>query len=297
MKISLQYTTAYHPQTDGQSKRVNQCLENYLRCMAFLESKKWLSWLPLAEWWYNSNFHTSLKCIPFEALYGYKPPLIFEILIPGPDIAATEFLQQKQTMISRLRHNLIQAQERMKKFADNKRTERKFEVGDMVYLRLQPFRHNAFNLHQSLKLTTKYYGPFRVLEKVGDVTYKIQLPSTADIHPIFHVSQLKKHLGTRAVPQDNLPLVTSDGYIKTEPLEVLDTRAIPHKDEIITQWKIQWENLSEDQSTWEDKFFIKATFPAFYHQTLCKWWPENASCGQEPSQGGGVVRTRLTAVR
>jgi hypothetical protein len=103
----------------------------------------------------------------------------------------------------------------MKKFADNKRTERKFEVGDMVYLRLQPFRHNAFNLHQSLKLTTKYYDPFRVLEKVGVVAYKIQLPSMADIHPIFHVSQLKKHLGTRVIPQDNLPLVTSDGYIKT----------------------------------------------------------------------------------
>jgi hypothetical protein len=95
MKISLQYTTAYHPQTDGQSEMVNQCLENYLRCIVFLEAKKWLSWLPLAKSWYNSNFQTSLKCTPFEALYGYTAPLIFEVLIPGPDIAATEFLQQK----------------------------------------------------------------------------------------------------------------------------------------------------------------------------------------------------------
>jgi hypothetical protein len=159
-------------------------------------------------------------------------------------------------MITRLRENLIQTQERMKKFVDNKRTERVFEVGDMVYLRLQPFKHNAFNLHQSLKLTTKYYGPFRVLEKIGPAAYKIQLPTIADIHPIFNVSQLKKHLGAKVVAQANLPLVTPDGYIKTKPLEVLDTRAIPRRGDIITQWKIHWHNLSEDQSTWEGKFFI-----------------------------------------
>jgi hypothetical protein len=239
MKVSLQYTTTYHPQTDGQSERVNQCLENYLRCMVILEPKKWLAWLPLAEWWYNTNYHTSLKCTPFEALYGYKPPMISEVLVPGPDTVATDFLSQRQDMIKRLKENLIQAHERMKRFADNKRTERTFEVGDMVYLRLQPFKHNAFNLHQSLKLTTKYYGPFRVLEKVGPAAYKIQLSATADIHSIFHVSQLKKHLGPRAIPQANLPLITPNSYVKTEPLEVLDTRAIPRRDDTITQWKIQ----------------------------------------------------------
>jgi hypothetical protein len=106
MKISMHYNSAYHPQSHGQTKRVNQCLESYLRCMAFLEPKKWASWLSLAEWWYNSNYHTSLKCTPFEALYGYPPPLISEVMIPGPTTHAIEFLQQKQHMITYLREKI-----------------------------------------------------------------------------------------------------------------------------------------------------------------------------------------------
>jgi hypothetical protein len=75
--------------------------------------------------------------------------------------------------------------------ADNKISNREFLVGDMVYLKLQPSRHHALNLHQHLRLATKYYGPFRVLERVGPATYRIQLPSNVDVHPIFHVSQPK----------------------------------------------------------------------------------------------------------
>jgi hypothetical protein len=84
--------------------------------MTFLEPKKWISWLPLAEWCYNTNYHTTLKCTPFEALYGYNPPppppLISEVLIPGPDSPALDFLNQKQHMITKLKENLAQAQAR-----------------------------------------------------------------------------------------------------------------------------------------------------------------------------------------
>jgi hypothetical protein len=101
------------------------------------------------------------------------------------------------------------------------------------------------------------------------------------------VSQLKKHFGPKAVPQADLPQVTPEGYIKIEPIVVLETRALPRHDEVVTQWKMQWQNLSEYQDTWEDKLFIKATFPSFYFKTLKEWWPNSASCGQESSQGGG----------
>jgi transposase InsO family protein len=100
MKVSLHFTSAYHPQSDGQTERVNQCLENYLRCMAFREPKKWISWLALAEWWYNCNYHTSLKFTPFEALYGYAPPLISKVVIHGPECLAVDFLKQKQYIIA-----------------------------------------------------------------------------------------------------------------------------------------------------------------------------------------------------
>jgi hypothetical protein len=157
----------------------------------------------------------------------------------------------------------------------------------MVFLKLQPFRHNAFGIHQNLKLTTRYYGSFKILEKIGPFAYKLQLPPIADIQPIFHVSQLKQHIGPKAIPEHNLPLVTPEGYIKTAPVAMLDTRALPRGDEIVTQWQIQGENLSNEQATWEDKLFIKATFPAFYFQTIQEWGPQQASSGQEAYQGEG----------
>jgi hypothetical protein len=98
-------------------------------------------------------------------------------------------------MIARLKENLAQAQARMKKYADLKRSERKFNLGDMVYLRLQLFRHNAFGIHQNLKLATKYYGPFKIMELIGPSAYRLQLPPSTDIHLVFHVSQLKNMLG------------------------------------------------------------------------------------------------------
>jgi hypothetical protein len=167
MKISLQFSTTYHPQTCGQTERVNHCMESYLRWMIFHEPKKWISWLPLAKYWYNTSYHTSLKSTPFEALYGYVPPLISEIMVPSPDSLAMDFITHKQDMITRLKENLAQAQARAKKYADINRTERSFSVGDMVYLKLQPIRHTAFGLHQNLKLSSKFRGPFRILAKIG----------------------------------------------------------------------------------------------------------------------------------
>jgi hypothetical protein len=215
--------------------------------MTFLEPKKWTTWLSLAEWWYNTNYHTSLQCTPFQAFYGYPLPLISEVMIPGPESPAIEFLTHKQAMIRKLRENIAQAQARIKKYVDRNRFERQFQIGDMVYLKLQPFMQNAFGLHQSLKLTTKYYGPFRTLEKIVTAAYKLHLPPLADIYPTFHVSQLKQHIGPKDVPQTNLHMVTVEGYIKIEPETVLETRALPRHDEIITQWKVQWQNIPRKQ--------------------------------------------------
>jgi hypothetical protein len=92
--------------------------------MVFQEPKKWAAWLSLAEWWYNTTYHTALKVSPFQALYGFPPPLISEVAIPGPaDTDAKDFLAEKQQQLVKLKENLTQAQARMKKYADKKRTE------------------------------------------------------------------------------------------------------------------------------------------------------------------------------
>lgn len=91
------------------------------------------------------------------------------------------------------------------------RTEKTFHVGDMVYLKMQLYRQYAFELSGSLKLRSKFYGPFRVMEKVGRVASKLQLPENSAIHIVFCVSQMKKHLGLNAVPLAHLPMVSADG--------------------------------------------------------------------------------------
>lgn len=227
-KVKLSFSTAHHPQSGGQTERINQCLEQYLRNMVFQHPKDWMNWLSMAEWWYNTSYHTSLKVSPFEALYAYHPPQIGELSLPRtilPEARAT--VEEREKMREQLKGNLLQAQDRMKYFADLKRTERHLQVGDNVYIKVQPYRQNAFGLRGSLKLRSKYYGPYKVLAKVGQVAYRLQLPETALIHPVFHISHLKKpslylmfplSLKMAGSKQLHLLVWTSESYKETKPL-------------------------------------------------------------------------------
>lgn len=259
--VKLHLSTSYHPQTHGQTERVNQCLENYLRCMVFNQPKKWCFWLSLAEWWYNTSFHTSLKMTPFQAVYGRKPTMIAEAALyleQSPD--DTHFTLPPEETATIIKENLLKAQERMKFFADKKRSEKKLEVGDMAYLKIQPYRHTSLSIHRHLKLHSKYYGPFRVLSRVGQAAYKLILPPDCHLHDTFHVSQLKKHLGPNAVPNPSLPLLNPNGSILLEPEQLLERKLVPRKQgdiEIpIVRWLIKWKNLPVEQATWEDSGFI-----------------------------------------
>lgn len=209
---------------------------------------------------------------PFQALYGFPPPLISELSIPGPEEEeAHTFLSEKQQMIDQMKANLQQSQNRMKRYADLKRTERVFQVGDMVYLKMAPYRLAAFGFRGALKLQNKYYGPFLITQKIGKLAYKLQFPDHVKIHPVFHVSQLKKHIGSKSIPSINLPMVTADGTIKTGPAAVLQVRQVPRNNLPVVQWYIQWENLSPEEATWEDADFIKYSFPEFFKLTTTAW--------------------------
>lgn len=106
------------------------------------------------------------------------------------------------------------------------------------------------------------------------MAYKLLLPRNVGIHPVFHVSQLKKHLGSHAVPCADLPLVTPEAKIKTEPTAVLETRSLPRNDVLVTQWLVEWENLTPEEATWKDANLIKKVFPAFFKNTIQAWFPE-----------------------
>jgi hypothetical protein len=131
----------------------------------------------------------------------------------------------------------------------------------------------AFGIRQSIKLTSKFYGPFCVLQRVGKLAYKLQLPDGVKIHPVFHVSQLKKHLRKHVILEPRLLLITPDGRIKTEPLQFLETRSLPRSNVLVTQWLVQRANLPPADASWEDAHFIKTIFPAFYSNTIQAWFP------------------------
>jgi hypothetical protein len=133
-------SSAYHSQSDGQTKRVNQCLEAYLRCFVQSCPRQWSSWLSLTEFWYNTYYHTALGNSPFEVLYGHAPSQFG--LVSGEQCLVPELqdlLSSRQHMLQQVKMHLQRAQDRMKKQADKGRMERTFKVGHRVFLKLQPF--------------------------------------------------------------------------------------------------------------------------------------------------------------
>jgi DNA-binding ferritin-like protein len=177
----LAHSSSYHPQSDGQTEIVNKCLEGYLRCFVSDKQTQWFKWLPLAEWWYNTSFHTATKMTPFMALYGYHPPSITSSLKEKSKVQAVEdHIENQQQILQILKDNLTMVQNRMKQQADQHRSERSFEVGDWVFLRIQPYKQMSLKqAKKDNKLTPKYYGPYKVLQKIGTMAYKLELPASS----------------------------------------------------------------------------------------------------------------------
>ncbi|KAK8951688.1 hypothetical protein KSP39_PZI004152 [Platanthera zijinensis] len=265
LNVQLRLSSAYHPQTDGQTEVVNRCIEGYLRCMCFERPRGWAEWLPLAEWWYNTTFHSAIRMTPYEVVYGQEPVLhtpYLEGIARAGEVDRS--LAARERVIGILKNNLKQAQNRMKVLADKNRRERHLELGTWAYVRLQPYRQTSLRIHGAQKLAQKYFGPFRVVEKIGEVAYKLQLPEGAKIHPTFHISQLKEHRGAPPVAVVELPeTVNEEGNLLVEPLAVLDRRIIPKNGRVATQLLIHWTNGRIEEATWEDLEALRRKFPDF----------------------------------
>lgn len=151
----------------------------------------------------------------------------------------------------------------MKYCADNRRTDRKFAVGDSVYLKLQPFRQTSLALGRNLKLSSKYYGPFPIVARIGNVAYKLAFPLGSKIHPVFHVSLLKKKVGNRVVVQSALPNTNSDGQFLVRPVAILQRQMVKRNNVAAVRVLVQWSNLPREDATQEDYQHIRATFPNF----------------------------------
>ncbi|XP_026396821.1 uncharacterized protein LOC113291510 [Papaver somniferum] len=186
---------------------------------------------------------------PFQALYGYAPPhLVFPI--PSSTSVATveNYLQERDIMLQLLKEELSKAQSRMKFFADKNRSDRNFEMGDLVFLKLQPYMKTSFAVRKNFKL----------IQRIGVVAYKLKLPVGSRIHPVFHVSQLNKKIGLQAVLSPQLPLVDHAGKFLIKPVAILDIRTTFGGTTQIPQVLVQWCNSELADSTWEDAAHIQA---------------------------------------
>nr|XP_034886896.1 uncharacterized protein LOC118027607 [Populus alba] len=262
----LCYSSSYHPQSNGQTEVVNRTLEQYLRCFSSDQPKGWVEWLAWAECGYNTAVHSATKMSPFEAVYGVPPPNMSSY-IPGTTKVqeVDNLLRTREVILRDLRRNLLEAQARMKSRADLHRREITFEVGDYVFLKLQPYRQKSVAFRSSLKLSPRFFGPFKVLARVGAVAYKLDLAAGAHIHDVFHVSLLKKKWGP-VVDETviTLPPVSADEVILPEPELILDSRVVQKgkyrpKTEVLVQWK---GALAED-SSWENLWRFAKTYPHF----------------------------------
>jgi hypothetical protein len=268
-------SSAYYPQSDGQTERVNQCLETYLRCFVHSCPSKWLSWLPLAEFWYNTNSHSALGTSPFEVLYGHKP-VHFGLDASGqcavPDLQI--MLEERQLMLQQIQLHLQRAQQRMKKQADKGRTDRVLTVGQQVFLKLQPYCQSSVASRPHPKLAFKFFGPFEVVRKINSVAYELALPVGCGIHPVFHVSQLKPKVGSRTSVSPVIPDISTGLQI---PETVLETRLIWRGGKTVSQVLVKWSGWDTSLATWEDEVMVKQHFP------FAPAW------GQAGSRGGEYV--------
>jgi hypothetical protein len=255
-------STAYHPQTDGQTEATNKTLEGYLRCYVGDNPKGWSNCLTMAKYCYNTSYHSSLKSNPFEATYGYPPPSLTDY-IPGStkNQAAEEHLQHRTEQIAEIKHNLSQAQERQKKQADKGRKEIQFTEGEWVYLRLQPYRQSSIQRKKNVKLAYKYFGPFQILKKVGEVAYQLDLPKEARIHSTFHVSLLNKWVGKGIVPKPKLPSLETKLKSQPEPAEIIDRRSQVSRGKKKEEVLLRWEGQPKEDVVWVDEEWLKGSYP------------------------------------
>lgn len=245
-------STAFHPQTDGQTERTNSILEQYLRVYLNYQQDDWISLLPLAEFSYNNSIQSSTRHSPFMANYGFHPRFTFTPQSTNPGIAASSetFCNNLQALHKTLQEELKLAQQQQAAYYNEyHRPTPEYQIGDSVYLSSK----NIKTLRPSDKLDYKRLGPFKILAKVGSHAYKLELPSTMKIHPVFHVNLLTPkeipHLPDipgRVSPPN--PPIEVEGEEHFEVEYIKDSRKYNRQVQYLVKWK-GYENPNED--TWE----------------------------------------------
>ena len=285
--IEIAMSTAYHPQTDGQSERTNQEIEQALRTVVNWHQDDWVDWIPIVEFALNNKYHKGLKTTPFYANYGYHPQIGSLPRITSPIDSVEDFVENLHTVQKDTEKSLIQAAEDMKRFYDRHHgATPEFEVGQKVLLDNQDIALNR----PSRKLAEKRSGPFKIIKKIGSHAYQLELPTQwKNIHPVFHVSKLYLYREDPKSPNFTQPTPdVIEGEPEWEVEKVLDSRFNRTR----LQYRVKWLGWPDSEVSWEDEdnlIHSKELIEEFYkeHPNAPRRLPDGTKTGESVVQKKG----------
>jgi hypothetical protein len=267
-------STAFHPETDGQTERMNRTLEQMLRAYTNKQQNDWDELLPYCEMAYNNSKNVSTGYSPFYLNYGQDmllPASIFtdtnDDIVNNGNAAVETLLDTLRNTLVTVNHHLVKAQEYQKKYADQHRRHDTFKLNDRVLLDTSDITFTT----GSKKLLDKYIGPYTVIQVISDVAYKLDLPIKFRIHNVFHISKLKRAIETNKFPDRvqidrPAPVMKLDGQDAWYVERIINKRKRNNK----IQYLVKWENYLEWESTWEPFENVKHATDAIseYEQSL-----------------------------
>ncbi|GJT00402.1 putative reverse transcriptase domain-containing protein [Tanacetum coccineum] len=256
-------STAYHPETDGQSERTIQTPEDMLRACVINFGKGWVKHLPLAGFSYNNSYHASINAAPYEPLYGQKcRSPVCRAEVGKAQLTGPELIQETTEKIVMIKQRMQAAQDRQKSYVDRKQNPMEFEVRDRVMLQVSPWK-GVIRFGKRGKLNPRYVRPFKVLAKVGKVAYRLELPpELSKVHHNFHVSNLKKCYADKplVMPLEGIHIDDKLQFVE-EPVEIMEREIKRLKISQIPLVKVCWNSRRGPEFTWEHEDSFKKKYP------------------------------------
>ena len=232
--IKSKLSTVFHSQTDRQTKRVNQELEQYLRMFIDHKQEQWPEWLETTEFAYNNKAHSSIQTLPFKANYGQDPRMRFKGRKKRKYQGTEKFIEKIKEIQEKAKAALRKVQEEMKKYADKKRAEvDDYKVGDLVMLSTKDLKYQMVR-RKTKKLMERFVGPYKIKKIVSPNAVELELPSTVKIYPVVNISRIHKYIGQVEGQKKEQPApVIIKGEEEWEMKRILNKRHIRGKDKYL----------------------------------------------------------------
>jgi hypothetical protein len=277
-------TSAYHPETDGQTERQNQTLEQYLRIYCTLEQDDWALWISIAEFAYNDSVHATTGITPFRANQGMDPrsanwPTM--ALGEGESPMAEDLASKVLSLQAECKRKIIAANAYQKEYADKKRLPIPFKIGDKVLVSNRHIRSKR----PKKKLDWKYVGPGTILAQIGPTSFKVDVPGLDNVHPVFHASLLEPFAQQGSIPHPDTPITDTLRSYGDDVYEVEELRDRRQNDNNQWEYLVKWKGYGEEENSWEAGGNISAN-------TLKAFWKKNNILPKRQSKPNGLPKRR-----